>query len=72
MFTTIDRSVIRTLKESRSSVLAAKRDDPEKTGQHGVGFNAVYHLTDCPSFLSNNDTLCFLDPHCRYAPGRNT
>ena len=28
----------------------------------------MYHLTDCPSFLSNDDTLCFLDPHCRYAP----
>ena len=45
----------------------SKSDDPEKTGQYGVGFNAVYHLTDCPSFLSNGDTLCLLDPHCRYA-----
>ena len=45
-----------------------KGDDPEKTGQFGIGFNAVYHLTDCPSFLSNNDTLCFLDPHLRYIP----
>lgn len=48
--------------------IGSKTDDPEKTGQYGIGFNAVYHLTDCPSFLSNNETLCFLDPHCRYAP----
>ena len=48
--------------------IGSKTDDPEKTGQYGIGFNAVYHLTDCPSFLSNGDTLCLLDPHCRYAP----
>lgn len=28
----------------------------------------VYHLTDCPSFVTNGDTLCVLDPHCRYVP----
>ena len=48
--------------------VGSKTDDLEKTGQYGIGFNAVYHLTDCPSFLSNENTLCFLDPHCRYAP----
>ena len=48
--------------------IGSKTYDPETTGQYGIGFNAVYHLTDCPSFLSNNDTLCVLDPHCRYAP----
>ena len=48
--------------------IGSKGDNPEKTGQYGIGFNAVYHLTDCPSFLSNEDTLCVLDPHCRYAP----
>jgi len=26
--------------------------DPNKTGQYGVGFNVVYHLTDVPSFLT--------------------
>ena len=49
--------------------IGSKTEDPEKTGQYGIGFNAVYHLTDCPSFISNGDTLCILDPHCRYAPG---
>ena len=48
--------------------IGSKRDDPEKTGQYGIGFNAVYHLTDCPSFLSNDDTLVILDPHCEYSP----
>ena len=49
--------------------IGSKTDDPTKTGQYGIGFNAVYHLTDCPSFVSNGDTLCILDPHCRFAPG---
>ena len=48
--------------------IGSKRNDPSKTGQYGIGFNAVYHLTDCPSFLSNDDTLCILDPHCKYSP----
>ena len=56
------------LKGIQNLGIGSKSDDPEKTGQYGVGFNAVYHLTDCPSFLSNGDTLCLLDPHCRYAP----
>ncbi|CAG2253120.1 unnamed protein product [Mytilus edulis] len=55
-------------------------DDPTKTGQYGVGFNAVYHLTDVPSFLSRGqhvetgEVLCVFDPHCHYvskASGRN-
>ena len=54
----------------------SKGDDPTKTGQYGVGFNAVYHITDVPSFLSissdkDKDTLCILDPNCQYAPGAN-
>ena len=48
--------------------IGSKRESAEMTGRFGIGFNAVYHLTDCPSFLSNDDTLVFLDPHCRYAP----
>ena len=48
-----------------------KRSDAETIGQYGIGFNAVYHLTDCPSFVSNGDTMCIFDPHCKYAPGAN-
>ena len=47
----------------------SKREDPTLTGQYGIGFNAVYHLTDCPSFVTDNKTLCVLDPHCRFMPG---
>ena len=49
--------------------IGSKVDNAEKTGEFGIGFNAVYHLTDCPSFISNGETLCVLDPHFRYAPG---
>ena len=51
----------------------SKGDDPNKTGQYGVGFNAVYHLTDVPSFMTCGkeigDVLCAFDPHCTYVPG---
>ena len=51
----------------------SKGDDPNKTGQYGVGFNAVYHLTDVPSFVSSGeeigDVLCVMDPHYKYVPG---
>ena len=30
----------------------SKSDDLTKTGQYGVGFNCVYHLTDVPLFLT--------------------
>ena len=48
--------------------LGSKRSDSESIGQYGIGFNAVYHLTDCPSFLTGGNTLCILDPHMRYVP----
>ncbi|XP_071951516.1 sacsin-like [Antedon mediterranea] len=44
----------------------AKSFHPDKTGQYGIGFNSVYHLTDCPSFLTDDDTLCIFDPHCAF------
>ncbi|XP_067020991.1 sacsin-like [Acropora muricata] len=50
----------------------SKGKDPSKTGQYGVGFNAVYHLTDVPSFLTCGEevgeALFAFDPHCRYVP----
>ena len=48
--------------------LGSKRSNEDAIGQYGIGFNVVYHLTDCPSFLTNSSTLCVLDPHCRYVP----
>ena len=49
--------------------LGAKRNDDQSIGQFGIGFNVVYHVTDCPSFITRNSSiLCVFDPHCRYVP----
>ena len=49
--------------------IGSKVDDPVKTGQYGIGFNAVYHLTDCPYFISNDEVICVSDPHTAYVLG---
>ena len=56
------------LEGIQSLGLGSKRSDSETIGQYGIGFNAVYHLTDCPSFVTGGNTLCILDPHMRYVP----
>ena len=69
-FTKADIAGIQNLGEG------SKGNDQNKTGQYGVGFNAVYHLTDVPSFMSNGeeigDVLCVFDPHCQYVPDANS
>lgn len=51
----------------------SKGTDSTKTGQYGVGFNSVYHLTDAPSFITKGseigEKLCIFDPHCVFVPG---
>ena len=68
-FTEVDIKGIQNLGEG------SKGDDPNKTGQYGVGFNAVYHLTDVPTFSSSGDeigdVLCAFDPNCTYVPDAN-
>ncbi len=65
-FTEADLKGIQQLGEG------SKRMDPNKTGQYGIGFSSVYHLTDAPSILTSSDTLgknlCVFDPHCLYIP----
>ena len=39
-----------------------------QTGKFGLGFNAVYHFTDLPSFVSGEYLVCF-DPHAKFLPG---
>ncbi|XP_071082009.1 sacsin-like [Haliotis cracherodii] len=55
--------------------VGSKSDDPVKTGQYGVGFNAVYHLTDVPSFINvgpgMDKAIYILDPHMKYVPVEN-
>ncbi|KAK2849709.1 hypothetical protein Q7C36_008492 [Tachysurus vachellii] len=41
---------------------ASKENKFEKIGKFGLGFNAVYHVTDIPSILSGN-SLLILDPN---------
>ena len=51
----------------------SKTLDPAATGQYGVGFSSVYHLTDAPLLLTSNTDdnkmLCVFDPMCQYVPG---
>ncbi|KAK5805609.1 hypothetical protein F5H01DRAFT_397308 [Linnemannia elongata] len=54
-----------SLKNLASSV---KRADESKIGQMGIGFNSIYHLTDCPSFISG-DQLMIIEPHERIFNG---
>ena len=44
---------------------ATKRRNPTKIGRFGVGFCAVYHLTDVPSFVSRS-RLVMLDPQTKF------
>ena len=57
------------LKGIQELGIGSKRSDAESIGQYGIGFNVVYHLTDCPSFISGGETLCILDPHTDFVPG---
>ncbi|KAG0364102.1 hypothetical protein BGZ54_007843 [Gamsiella multidivaricata] len=41
-----------------------KKTDETKIGQMGIGFNSIYHMTDCPSFISG-DQLVVIEPHER-------
>lgn len=43
-----------------------KHNSPGKTGKYGVGFNSVFHLTDCPSILTGDKLLCISDPNQKY------
>lgn len=43
-----------------------KHNSPGKTGKYGLGFNSVYHLSDCPSILTGDKLLCISDPNQNY------
>ncbi|KAG0216668.1 hypothetical protein BGX33_012337 [Mortierella sp. NVP41] len=45
-----------------------KRTDESKIGQMGIGFNSIYHLTDCPSFITG-DQFMVIEPHERIFNG---
>jgi sacsin len=62
VFADKDFESIRSLGQSE------KARDLQKTGRFGVGFNAIYHVTDYPSFVSR-DRIIFFDPHGAAIPG---
>lgn len=43
-----------------------KHNTTGKIGKYGIGFNSVYHLTDCPSILTGDETLMISDPNQNY------
>uniref|UniRef100_A0A4W3IY10 Sacsin-like n=1 Tax=Callorhinchus milii TaxID=7868 RepID=A0A4W3IY10_CALMI len=40
---------------------SVKRNDPNKVGQFGIGFNSVYHITDLPAIFSGS-SVAMLEP----------
>lgn len=49
---------------------SAKKAALAKTGRFGLGFNAVYHFTDLPSFVSGK-YLVYFDPSACHLPNVN-
>jgi len=47
---------------------ASKLDRLVTTGRFGLGFNSVYHFTDCPTLVSGDSVVTF-DPHVNFLPG---
>ncbi|KAJ1416347.1 hypothetical protein B484DRAFT_434549, partial [Ochromonadaceae sp. CCMP2298] len=66
VFTPEDLLSIQRIGDSLKKV----EDSRAKIGRFGIGFNAVYHWTDLPSFVSNN-CLVMLDPQARFLPNVN-
>ncbi|KAH3800328.1 hypothetical protein DPMN_153961 [Dreissena polymorpha] len=50
---------------------SAKSEDVTTIGKFGLGFNAVYNITDIPSFISGADMVIF-DPHEKYLDDNST
>ncbi|XP_069597887.1 sacsin-like [Ranitomeya imitator] len=46
--------------------IGGKENNLDKTGKFGLGFNSVYHITDCPSFVSADTIMCVFDPNLMF------
>ena len=57
-------------KAIRNIGASSKKSDATKTGKFGLGFNAVYHFTDLPSFITGS-FLVIMDPHQRMLLGKD-
>ncbi|XP_054471897.1 sacsin [Anoplopoma fimbria] len=49
---------------------SVKRNDPNKVGRFGIGFNSIYHITDVPSIFSS-EHLGMMDPQEKIFGQRN-
>ncbi|KFQ33343.1 Sacsin, partial [Mesitornis unicolor] len=49
--------------------VGGKQGRQDVTGKFGLGFNTVFHFTNCPAFLTGDSALCVFDPHLYYVPG---
>lgn len=67
IFTAEDFNSIQRIGDSLKK---SSEDSRAKIGRFGIGFNAVYHWTDLPSFISSN-YLVMLDPQARFLPNVN-
>ncbi|XP_065548018.1 sacsin-like [Lathamus discolor] len=52
--------------------VGGKQGRQNVTGKYGLGFNTVYHFTDCPAFLTGDSALCVFDPNLCYVPTATT
>ena len=43
--------------------VGSKRGDPTQTGRFGLGFNATYHVTECPMLVSGRQLLVLVTAH---------
>jgi hypothetical protein len=67
VFTKEDFQSIQRIGDSLKNHAA---DSRTKIGRFGIGFNAVYHWTELPSFISDH-YLVMLDPQARFLPNVN-
>ncbi|KAK3820137.1 MAG: hypothetical protein J3Q66DRAFT_167318 [Benniella sp.] len=58
-------------KSMKNLAASEKKTDETKIGQMGIGFNSIYHMTDCPSFISG-DQFMMVEPHERIFNGVNS
>ena len=66
IFTDEDFKSIQHIGDSLKKTAESK----SKIGRFGIGFNAVYHWTELPSFISSK-YLVMLDPQAKYLPNVN-
>lgn len=67
VFTSEDFASIQRIGDSLKNI---GNESKTKIGRFGIGFNAVYHWTELPSFISDH-FLVMLDPSAKYLPNVN-